>query len=125
MTFRRGAASSSSAVRLRTPRMLSRSNRSDLFTVRPTRVPEERVSNSHRHDHGDVVLPRVRRCRANHRGVELAAETGFDLLVGDGAQHVEEVARVEADRQLGSRVVARELVEALAALRAFAFEPQL
>ena len=54
-----------------------------------------------------------------------AAHADGHLVVEDGAQHVQEVARVEANRDLGSVVLHRELVEALAALRALALDANL
>src|SRR5689334_15255279 len=119
MTFRREAGKSSSAVRFRSPRIVSFSKRSGLVT----RVRRRRPSDAHRHDHGHVREVRARRAGPDYGWVELAADADLDLVVRDRAQYVEEVARVEADGELGTRVVHGELVEAFAALGAFALEP--
>ncbi len=76
---------------------------------------------AHRHDHGDVARVAARGGRLDDCRIEIAAHPDRDLVVDHGPEHVEEVARVEADRDVGAVVVDRELVEAFAALRACAW----
>src|SRR5690606_41645976 len=139
MTLTLGAGSNSTSDRLRKLRKDTRSN-STWPAIMPRdrpriergapragaawrpRAGEPRSSNPHRHDHGHVARAGALAAGLEQRRIQIPADAQDDLVVVDGREHVQEVARVEADRHLGAGVLARDLVEALAALGALRFE---
>src|SRR3954463_397241 len=100
MTFSPGAGSSSTCDKFRKARAVTFKKRISAVTARPERVW---ASNAHRHDHGQVARPGLGSW-TNHCRVELSAHCELDLFCVDGAQHVQEVAGVETDGELGPRV---------------------
>src|SRR5690606_6292137 len=62
--------------------------------------------------------------RLENARIELARELQRDLVLAQRSEHVEQVARVEADRHRVARVVDVELLAALADLRALADDAQ-
>src|SRR5690606_10320058 len=111
-TLKRGPGERSRSARLRKPRTRSRSTRSADMPL-----------DAHRHHDADEARRRVADRLENAR-IELARELQRDLVLAQRSEHVEQVARVEADRHRVARVVDVELLAALADLRALADDAQ-
>src|SRR5262245_45634374 len=75
---------------------------------------------AHRHDDRLVALVVALGRGLDDRGIEIAADAEDHLVVVERAEHVEEVPGVEADHDLGARVVDADLVEAVARFGALA-----
>ena len=69
------------------------------------------ASDPHRHDDGQILRRRAFGRGSDHRGIELSAQSKHDFFVVDRTEHVEEIARIEADRHLVTVVFHGNLVE--------------
>src|SRR6185503_1463009 len=101
-TWNRAPGASSTRARLRTPSRLRCSTRR---------------SDPHRHDDPEVVVAGQRLEQAR---VELAAEVEADLVAAHLGQELDDVLRIEADRDRGPRVFGVELLADLAHVRVVA-----
>ena len=73
----------------------------------------------HRHDDRDVVVLVVGG-GAQHGRIELAAQSDGDFVLAlHGVEHIEQIARVEANADFRSVIIDRNLIETVAALGAF------
>src|SRR5688572_22275960 len=95
-TLKRAEGSRTTGARLRKPSSWRTWRSTPAGRWRYVGVGVRARSDAHRHDHAHVVGGVG---RPDHRGIELARQLEADLLGAHLGQEVDEVLRVEADRE--------------------------
>src|SRR6201999_3675145 len=106
-TLKRSRGASSTGWRLRTPVAVN----SSIFTWSPAAPRASARSDAHRHDDAEILVAAE---RSDQAGAELAAESEGDLIRRHLTEQLDDVLRVEPDRDGLAVVLGVELLANLA-----------